>query len=331
MKQKTLTPQKAFSRMGLALFVMLVVTTLVQAVCSGVVNVMAMQGNNLYETCPWLIWAISFLPLYVAGVPIGLAMMRRLPAVENPETASLSVGKLLKYLVMSIGVMYAGNLIGTGLSSLFSGGSAENPLLNYVFDNSPLKVIVIVILAPLVEEYIFRKQIIDRLSKYGEGVAIVFSGVTFGLFHGNLFQFFYACGLGMLFAYVYIRTRRLRYTVILHAVINLIGSVLGPWVLSQVDTDVLSSLDPAAIAAMDQETLMAIAPGILLYGLYALLMIGLAIAGVVLLIVNRKKAELRPAAEELPKGQRFKTAYLNVGVVLLTLLCVALTVLVLLQ
>lgn len=76
---------------------------------------------------------------------------------------------------------------------------------------------------------------------------------------------------------------------------------------------------------------MAIAPGILLYGLYALLMIGLAIAGVVLLIVNRKKAELRPAAEELPKGQRFKTAYLNVGVVLLTLLCVALTVLVLLQ
>ena len=168
MKQKTLTPQKSFSRMGLALFVMLVVTTLVQAVCS-------------YETYPWLIWAISFLPLYVAGVPIGLAMMRRLPAEENPETASLSVGKLLKYLVMSIGVMYAGNLIGTGLSSLFSGGSAENPLLNYVFDNSPLKVIVIVILAPLVEEYIFRKQIIDRLSKYGEGVAIVFSGVTFGL------------------------------------------------------------------------------------------------------------------------------------------------------
>ena len=142
MKQKTLTPQKSFSRMGLALFVMLVVTTLVQAVCSGVVNVMAMQGNNLYETYPWLIWAISFLPLYVAGVPIGLAMMRRLPAEENPETASLSVGKLLKYLVMSIGVMYAGNLIGTGLSSLFSGGSAENPLLNYVFDNSPLKVIV---------------------------------------------------------------------------------------------------------------------------------------------------------------------------------------------
>ena len=41
MKQKTLTPQKSFSRMGLALFVMLVVTTLVQAVCSGVVNVMA--------------------------------------------------------------------------------------------------------------------------------------------------------------------------------------------------------------------------------------------------------------------------------------------------
>ena len=331
MKQQTLTPKKSFSRMGLALFVTLVVTTLLQGVCSGVVNVLAMQGNDLYETYPWLIWAVSFLPLYVVGVPVGLAMMRRLPAEEAQETERMGVGRLLKYVVMSIGVMYVGNLIGNAFSALFSGGSAENPLLNYVYDNSPLKVIVIVILAPLVEEYIFRRQIIDRLGKYGEGVAIVFSGVTFGLFHGNLFQFFYACGLGMLFAYVYVRTRRLRYTVILHAVINFMGSVLGPWVLSQVDTDVLSSLDPASIAAMDEATLMAIAPGILVYGLYALLMIGLAIAGVVLLIVNRKKVELRPAAEELPRGTAFRTAYLNVGVILLTLLCVALTVLVLLQ
>ena len=311
MKQKTLTPQKAFSRMGLALFVMLVVTTLVQAICSSVVNVMEMQGNNLYETYPWLIWAISFLPLYLVGVPVGLAMMRRLPAEENPETAGLSVGKLLKYIAISFAVMYVGNLIGTGLSALFSGGSAENPLTNYAFDSSPLKILVIVILAPLVEEYIFRKQIIDRLSKYGEGVAIVFSGVTFGLFHGNLFQFFYACGLGMLFAYVYTRTRRLRYTVILHAVINFLGSVLAPWALTQNETELL--------------------PGVTVFGCYVVLVVALAIAGVVLLIVNRKKVELRPAAEELPHGTAFRIAYLNVGVILLTLLCVALTVLVLLQ
>ena len=311
MKQKTLTPQKAFSRMGLALFVMLVVTTLVQAICSSVVNVMEMQGNNLYETYPWLIWAISFLPLYLVGVPVGLAMMRRLPAEENPETAGLSVGKLLKFIAISFTVMYVGNLIGTGLSALFSGGSAENPLENYVFDSSPLKILVIVILAPLVEEYIFRKQIIDRLSKYGEGVAIVFSGVTFGLFHGNLFQFFYACGLGMLFAYVYTRTRRLRYTVILHAVINFLGSVLAPWALTQNETELL--------------------PGVTVFGCYVVLVVALAIAGVVLLIVNRKKVELRPAAEELPHGTAFRIAYLNVGVILLTLLCVALTVLVLLQ
>ena len=310
MEQKTLTPKKSFSRMGLALFAMLAITTILQLICGAVVGALAVQGNPI-ASAPWILWAASFLPLYLVGVPIGLAMMRRLPAEEHPETASLSVGRLLKFIVMSVPIMYAGNLIGTGLSYLFSGGSAENPLTNYVFDSSPLKILVIVILAPLVEEYIFRKQIIDRLSRYGEGVAIVFSGVTFGLFHGNLFQFFYACGLGMLFAYVYVRTRRLRYTVILHAVVNFLGSVLAPWMLAQNETELL--------------------PGVTVFDCYAVLMVVLAIAGVVLLIVNRKKVELHPTAEKLPKGTAFPTAYLNVGVILLTILCLALTVLVLLQ
>ena len=49
-----------------------------------------------------------------------------------------------------------------------------------------------VICAPILEEYIFRKLIVDRTVKYGQGVAVVLSGLMFGLFHGNLNQFAYA-------------------------------------------------------------------------------------------------------------------------------------------
>lgn len=40
--------------------------------------------------------------------------------------------------------------------------------------------------APVFEELIFRKALIDRAIYCGEGIAIAMSGVMFGLFHGNL-------------------------------------------------------------------------------------------------------------------------------------------------
>ena len=55
--------------------------------------------------------------------------------------------------------------------------------------NMMVTFLYMVICAPILEEYIFRKLIVDRTVKYGQGVAIVLSGLMFGLFHGNLNQF----------------------------------------------------------------------------------------------------------------------------------------------
>lgn len=324
METKTLTPRKSFSHIGLSVFVFLLVACMLQVAINAVVTGLSPAGNDIYLDHPWLSWVVSFVPMYLIALPIGVAMMRRLPVEENVRRTDMSFGRLLKIFVICVPVMYAGNAVGTLLSMLISGGSAVNPVVSMASSDSPLRVLVMVILAPLVEEFVFRRQLIDRLGKYGEGVAIVFSGVTFGLFHGNLFQFFYACALGMIFAYVYIRTRKLRYTVILHAVINFMGSVLGPWAVSQA-AGATGEMNTADLVAMDEEALMQIAPGIMIFGLYVLLLIGLIIAGIVLIITNRKKVELYPTAEELPRGTVFKTVYVNVGVILLALLCLGLT------
>ena len=64
-------------------------------------------------------------------------------------------------------MMYAGNILGTVITSLLQllpGVSAGNPILGYATDNALLpKVLFMVILAPVIEEYIFRKQLIDRM------------------------------------------------------------------------------------------------------------------------------------------------------------------------
>ena len=87
-------------------------------------------------------------------------------------------------------------------------------------------VVAFAVLAPVFEELVFRKVMVDRVLPYGEWPAILFSGITFGLFHGNLTQFFYAALLGMVLAYVYIRTGNILYSIGLHACVNFLGGVL---------------------------------------------------------------------------------------------------------
>ena len=74
---------------------------------------------------------------------------------------------------------------------------------------------------------LFRKFLIDKTIKYGAKVSIILSAVLFALFHGNLNQFFYAFLIGGFFAYVYIKTGKITYSIILHAVVNLMGSVFS--------------------------------------------------------------------------------------------------------
>ena len=69
------------------------------------------------------------------------------------------------------------------------------------------------------------------MRQYGELTCVLISGVLFALFHGNFTQFFYAFGLGALFAYVYFRSGSLILTFLLHAIFNIIAGVL-PTVLA---------------------------------------------------------------------------------------------------
>ena len=153
------------------------------------------------------------------------------------------------------------------------------------------------------------------------------SALTFGLFHMNLFQFFYAFGLGLLFAYIYMRTGRLRYPVLLHGIVNFLGSVVAPFILSLVNLEALTNMDPNATAEQIMVQHGDMLPGLMVYMLYAMLLIGLAITGLVLLILKCRKLVWKPADTQLPKGMGVKIAYLNTGMIVYVLLCVSIIVL----
>ena len=129
-----------------------------------------------------------------------------------------------------MGFAYIGNLIGSLMASVWDmarGVQSINPVSDVIQTVNPVVMIAAtVIVAPVMEELLFRKLLIDRLIPFGQPMAVVISGVSFGLYHGNLFQFFYACMLGMIFAYLYSSTGKMRYNVVLHMIINLTGGVI---------------------------------------------------------------------------------------------------------
>jgi membrane protease YdiL (CAAX protease family) len=174
-------------------------------------------------------YGLVVLAVDLIGFPFVWLLMSGIPKTKI-EQHKLSFPEWFGFLCMTEGLMIAGSLIGnpihTALTQPFSGDSITNASNLMENSNVILRTLVVGIGAPVFEELIFRKVLIDRTVKYGEYISIVMSGVMFGLLHGNFSQFFFATFVGMLFAYVYIRTGRIRYTIFLHMAVNLSSALV---------------------------------------------------------------------------------------------------------
>lgn len=78
------------------------------------------------------------------------------------------------------------------------------------------------ILSPIVEEAVFRGLIYNRMKRcFQPKIALVFSALIFGAYHGNLVQALYGTILGFLIAYSYERYKSFVAPVIFHGVANI--------------------------------------------------------------------------------------------------------------
>ena len=286
-----------FSRVGISYFVMALLVTVVQMVISMVVGLVAPQLIYL----PITNWIVSLAPLYLLGIPVCAHLMRSLPARQLYRT-KMSAGRWFKILCICICVMYAGNIIGNVVCALISRSTGLDLSLgldSLMSDGSLwFSFLFTVILAPIMEEFVFRKVMVDRTIVYGDKAAVLLSGLMFGLFHGNFHQFFYAFGLGCILAYVYIRTGNLKYNIMLHMAVNFLGGFLSSLLLDRMDYASWAGGDPYAGIDLMFNHLGAILGLVVL----EVCMIGMAIAGLVLLIKSAKKVELRSGEREMPRN-----------------------------
>jgi len=85
-------------------------------------------------------------------------------------------------------------------------------------------VFMLVIVAPVLEEFWVRGIMFDALKPYGTGIAIILTSVIFGLMHGSLYMLFYTTAYGFALGYIRYATGSLFIVTILHAIINSIAA-----------------------------------------------------------------------------------------------------------
>ncbi len=128
---------------------------------------------------------------------------------------------------------------------------------------------LLLIFAPVMEEFLFRKVFFDRLMVLGTKPAILLSAVFFALPHiisQGPAQLFYTFVLGLSFGYVTARTRKLWPAIVLHSLSNLYCGIL------------------AAVWPKDKPVFM--------FAYVLIYVLAVPAAAVVLAIVNRRKLRL---------------------------------------
>ena len=198
---------------------------------------------SLLEAQPWIMFACSALPLFLVGIPLACAILRPLPKVQLPRQNISAAQTLLLFCIccffgitgtlVPLFLHTAMNLF-LPLGELFA--TPMSPLSSFVF---------LVLLMPVFEELFFRKFLIDRIAQYGQRPAVLLSGLLFGLFQGDLQQALCAALLGFVFGFAYIKSGKLRHSILLHMLVNFFF-----WLLTMLLMPLAGASDTATAAML---------------------------------------------------------------------------------
>lgn len=290
--------KKFFSKIGANYLIMGVLTIIFQIILVNIIN----NANPEYLNNITFLSGLSTLCNYILVFPIFYWLMKKLGECRI-EKESLDVKTFIIYIGIVLTLMWIGNIIGLVITMLLSGAmhtEIANPVHQLINSTEIwFNIVIISIIAPICEEILFRKFLIDRTIRYGAKVSIILSATLFAFFHGNLNQFFYTFLMGGFLAYVYVKTGKITYSIILHAIVNFIGSVVSV-MISNSAMNLQANFNPIDGAI------------ILTYFMILLIFLFIGIYG----LTRFKEARFNGSKTQIGLKNPFKTLFLNYGMIL---------------
>lgn len=264
----------------------------------------------LYEPSTFVYWLLFRLPIYAIGYPAAVLILKKLPRTPV-EKVRFSAKRLTGFVLAAMALVLPVSIVTTLLIDLIH-QDVNLPILTKAPGVSFWTLLDLLVFAPVFEELLFRRVLLDRFRRYGEGLAILVSSGCFSLMHMNLQQATIAFVLGALLAYVYLRSGNLWYCVFLHSATNFFGTGMMGILMNRLSPKAWLMLQTQNQELLSPEVASELVP---MMG-YMLLISLLFIAGWIILIRNRKKIQLLPTAEKLAPKQAAKAMLGSAGMLL---------------
>ena len=170
---------------------------------------------------------LSDFSMYLIAFPLFMLIFKSFPSMHlsPPPNKKISIWLFLKLILPAIPISRLINYIYLQFLSLLK---IDEDLLGTAFDGvHPIIVFITVsVIAPIMEELVFRKALYNKISAYGSRAYIFTSALFFGLFHMNVLQGTYASILGVFLAWLMYHTGKVIYPILGHFLFNLLGSGL---------------------------------------------------------------------------------------------------------
>lgn len=147
----------------------------------------------------------------------------------NKSTAGLILWALTVALGIQAAVILLSNM-GISLINELTGVDLNRILGDQGYTDFTTEVLMTVytcIGAPITEELVFRGFCLKQLSRFNLRFGIVASSLLFGLVHGNIIQFCLAFPLGILLAWITVKSGSIFPAILVHFVVNTSSTVLS--------------------------------------------------------------------------------------------------------
>ena len=160
---------------------------------------------------------------FIIGLIIVLFLMKPDMKMESRSDAA-SVSQAVSWSIIGVFMAFASQaiagLIETHLLGITQGSENTENIMNITL-TAPLFMIIPMIIAPILEEVIFRKIIFGSLYKrFNFFVSALLSAFVFGIIHGEPQHILIYAGMGFVFAFLYVKTKRIIVPIVVHMAMN---------------------------------------------------------------------------------------------------------------
>lgn len=173
-----------------------------------------------------LVTLLTIIALVVAeSVPFIICSQRlKIKMADFFQRPTMSIKTILMFAIILLGVNAFASLIVQGVEILLNGTGFHLTTPDFSLGegivNQVLMIIMVVVVAPIGEEFMLRGVCLKALSKYGTSFAIIVTSFIFSLLHGNFIQGIPTFFMGLILGYVAIKSKSILPTILIHFINN---------------------------------------------------------------------------------------------------------------